>query len=292
MANPNKRALSEYQKPLPRGIVICGTLTLVGIISFLDAITDPYFSFSLLYLIPIYLAIWYGNKTIGIIVLAISIGSMLLHDGILARPIGHPLVPYWTVGLNLILFIAFLFIVEASKKAIALEKTYSRIDYLTGAANSRYLFDIGVVEISRARRYRRPLSLAFMDVDNFKAINDSFGHKDGDKLLVSLVKSIKQSVRSGDIVARIGGDEFVILLPETTYEASDLVIRRVRVSLLEIMKQKGWPATFSIGLVTCANSDYDLEKILTTADNLMYDVKNNGKNMIKHQMVGELVPPS
>jgi len=276
---------------LSRWLVLVIGVLLVLLIAITDFLIDPYFSFFEFYLIPIFLTVWFAGRLFGLVILAFSTTSTILHDAVLSRPVGHPLLPYWTIGVNFVLSLVFLIIANLLKRALEREKLYSRVDYLTGAANSRYFFEVAAIEISRARRYRRPFTLTYIDLDNFKIVNDNFGHKEGDRFLVEVVKTIKQFIRTGDLIARVGGDEFVILLPETGYDAAELVMGRIRKKFLTVMQHNKWPATFSAGMVTCISYEYGISEIMKVADNLMYEAKGTGKNMVNHQLMGGLPSP-
>ena len=96
----------------------------------------------------------------------------------------------------------------------------SRSDPLTGVANSRVFLELLKREIARARRYKRPLTLAYLDLDNFKSVNDILGHAMGDKVLQTVVSTVNANIRVTDVVGRLGGDEFVLLLPETDMQGA------------------------------------------------------------------------
>ncbi|HTC77354.1 MAG TPA: diguanylate cyclase, partial [Terriglobales bacterium] len=110
---------------------------------------------------------------------------------------------------------------EQLAAALAAEKELSRSDPLTGLPNRRAFYEVALAEADRARRYRHPLSLAYLDVDNFKQVNDDYGHDAGDELLVRVAEVLRRNLRNNDIVARLGGDEFAMLLPETPASATD-----------------------------------------------------------------------
>jgi diguanylate cyclase (GGDEF)-like protein len=129
------------------------------------------------------------------------------------------------------------------------------------------------------------MTLAYIDCDNFKAINDCFGHQTGDNLLCSVANTLQKSIRVTDIVARLGGDEFAILLPETGYEQAEVVIRKIQKILLDVMQKNRWPITFSFGVVTFHSPPNTVDEIIKRSDALMYSAKQSGKNMIKHEVV-------
>jgi diguanylate cyclase (GGDEF)-like protein len=160
----------------------------------------------------------------------------------------------------------------------------SLIFHLTKVYNSRAFYELAKQELNRSRRYRHPLTLAYFDLDNFKTVNDSFGHQIGDQLLAAVGEVIRQSIRASDIAARMGGDEFVLLLVESNSEAARQLIARIQTNLLATMRENGWPVTFSIGMVCWHRPLKQLEELIKAADHLMYEVKNAGKNEVRYQV--------
>jgi diguanylate cyclase (GGDEF)-like protein len=136
-----------------------------------------------------------------------------------------------------------------------------------------------------------PVTIAFMDIDNFKNINDAWGHSTGDVLLVSVAECLRSQVWGTDVVARLGGDEYALLLPRTDAVAAQRVLARLKDTLLHAMAEAHWPVTFSIGTVTCLDSPPGIEELLHQADQLMYLAKRRGKNRIEYGMYPEALNP-
>ena len=169
----------------------------------------------------------------------------------------------------------------ALKKALEKERRLARTDDLTGVANKRAFFERLAAEIQRPGRHKRLFTVAFLDVDDFKQINDQRGHGVGDSLLKAIAESIRASLRSADVVARLGGDEFAILLPETGRESAAVVLQIVQENLQAAVRGLGVPATLSIGAVACPNAKCTAEEIVGLADQQMYAVKSGRKGSIK-----------
>jgi diguanylate cyclase (GGDEF)-like protein len=164
------------------------------------------------------------------------------------------------------------------------EKSISRIDFLTGIPNRRTFFQKLNTEVKRARRYQRPLNVAYIDVDNFKQVNDGLGHAVGDELLKTIGKSLEETLRETETAAQLGGDEFAILLPETDGENASVVMNKVQEHLAETVQKREWPVTFSVGVVTFTKAMNSAEEMVKAADELMYKVKRKGKSAMVSQI--------
>ena len=166
------------------------------------------------------------------------------------------------------------------KMALEREKDDARIDFLTRIPNRRSFYEIASREANRARRYKRPLTVAYIDLDNFKEVNDSRGHDVGDDLLIEVAATLRTNIRGTDAVARLGGDEFALLLTETGEEPGAMVVQKLHERLLESMRQREWPVTFSIGLITFGYPPHSVDEMVRRADEAMYAAKLQGKNSV------------
>jgi diguanylate cyclase (GGDEF)-like protein len=162
----------------------------------------------------------------------------------------------------------------------------SRKDSLTGLVNKGGFYQIVDAEIELCRRYKRTLSIAYIDCDNFKQVNDRFGHHVGDNLLRVISRTMQRKLRGSDLAGRLGGDEFAVMLPETNAEACRMVIEMLQQRLLHEMNENGWPVTFSIGIATFTRMPPSIDDMVRQADKLMYAVKNSSKGAIKQEVFG------
>lgn len=154
-------------------------------------------------------------------------------------------------------------------------------DPLTGVYNRRSLLEIAGDELYRFRRYGRPFSILVMDLDGFKSVNDTYGHQQGDLVLIDFTKAIVYEKREVDSLGRMGGDEFCLVLPETSPEAAGKLANRIiqRCGGLEVVAEKGdVRVTTSIGISQALDTDTNLDALFARADAALYQAKNSGRN--------------
>lgn len=169
---------------------------------------------------------------------------------------------------------------ERLQESLRHEQTRARTDPLTGIHNLRAFQDALHRELARLDRGAAPLTLVYIDLDHFKPVNDNFGHAFGDELLVAIAQRLEDFVRDMDVVARVGGDEFAILMPEADGDSLQARVTRLRELLLEDMRQRQSGVTFSIGVLTCTAMPDSVETCMREADALMYRVKHSTRNAI------------
>jgi diguanylate cyclase (GGDEF)-like protein len=277
------KALFNYLDKIPKTAILVISVALVMILGVIDNLTGYEISFSIFYLLPVVLVSWFDKRSHAVIISILSAVMWLWADIYSGHIYSHPAIPVWNLIIILGFFLMAAFSLLEIKKLLENEQTFARTDFLTGVANSRAFYYSAQIEIDRSVRFSRPFTVAYIDIDNFKQVNDTLGHLQGDNLLQSVAKTIKDNIRSIDIVARLGGDEFAILFSETNEENAKTAINKVQRELLSIVKNNDWPVTFSIGAVTCYES-CDLDELIKEVDKLMYTVKESGKNGIEYKI--------
>lgn len=260
--------------------VTTGTLFVI-LLGIADYLTGNEFTFSIFYLVPIVLVTWFSGRKLGIAISLLSALSWYTAEYLAGSPYSQPWIRYWNVFARFTIFLIVTLLLPALK-TLEVEKEIARTDYLTGAANRRMFFESVQREMNRARRNGSPFTIAYIDLDHFKLANDRFGHDTGDDILCRVVDQTKQHLRKTDIFARIGGDEFVLFLPDTDQHAAQIIVPKVRLSLMEEMLKSDWPVTFSIGVLTCSEASSNADELIQRADALMYSVKEAGKNNIAY----------
>jgi len=180
-----------------------------------------------------------------------------------------------------IFVILIIFLIRNIIKKNRLEKdleNLATIDKLTSIFN-RYKIDMALNEqIEITKRYNRPMSIIFFDIDHFKKINDTYGHKVGDFILIELAKLINKNIRKSDIFGRWGGEEFLIVLPETSLDKAVQLAEKLR-KVVEEYDFGNISLTISLGVTECKNED-NLNSIISRVDKLLYESKKNGRNKV------------
>jgi len=276
------KRLFEKLYTLPeRTILIIGFL-MVALLGVIDYFSGYEMSFAIFYLLPVMFIGWFSERRYAIAVSILSGVVWYIADILSGHLYSHPILPVWNAIMRLGFFLLIVFSLSEIKRLLVSEQTSARIDFLTGISNSRNFIENAKKEIERSARFSHPFTLSYVDIDNFKKVNDSLGHAEGDELLQVVAQTIKDHIRSVDMVARLGGDEFAILLLETNEKDANSTMVKIQTKLLEVVKQHNWPVSFSMGAVT-SHEKCNLDDLIKEADNLMYIVKDRGKNSIAYK---------
>jgi len=259
-------------------------LSTLAAVGFADYLAGSTLSLSVFYLVPVLLLSWYVGFWAGLLAVILSALDWFIERQLLQG--GGGLIAAWNSVLELGLFLVVIYLATTLRRALDREKGYARTDHQTGALNARAFEELAGQEIRRCRRSEKAITAAYLDVDDFKAVNDRFGHEVGDDVLKAIVETMKRNIRASDVLARLGGDEFAVLLPECGEDAAPAVLKRLREGLREAMRTGGWPITLSIGAVTFEQPPADYKEILRRTDALMYESKREGKDQFKHEVVG------
>jgi diguanylate cyclase (GGDEF)-like protein len=236
----------------------------------------------LFYFIPIAWTAWLaGNIPAIIIAIFCSLSRIAVKVDEVSHTYESSPEVVWNISTELIFFLVFVGLLLKLQQQFELERSLARTDGLTKLYNAR-AFEVAVTgERERLRRYGRIMSLVYLDLDNFKAVNDRWGHAAGDDLLITIARTMSGNIRQVDVAARLGGDEFALLLPETGKEGAEIVVNRLREKMLAAVQARGWPVTCSIGCVTFEAAPESVEAMLKETDAAMYISKKTGKNKIE-----------
>jgi len=258
-------------------VILAMALVLAAAIGWIDFATGVYLSFALFYLVPIGLATAYAGRAYGLSMAVICATLGLAGD--VASDGGHSLYPVWNAATRLGVFVVVVVVLAQLRSAHQKERRLARTDPLTGVANFRWFEEEAQRAMYSSRRYGGPLSLVYLDLDDFKQVNDVRGHAAGDDVLRSVAAALSGSLRPTDLVARIGGDEFVVLLPHTDREGAQRAIERAREQLTET------EISFSVGIIQLDRAVGSIDDLVGKADELMYEAKR------AHRQATGVAPP-
>jgi diguanylate cyclase (GGDEF)-like protein len=256
-------------------------LGLIGAVGVADYVTPASVSLILLYLAPIGFVTWFAGVWSGMVlsvagaVIAGAVASWQEVEGIGAAVLG------WNGLMQLGASIAVVVVLNALRTRLEAEESLARTDTLTQIPNRRAFFEVAQHELERARRNHQPLTLVYLDIDDFKDVNDQLGHAEGDALLAVVARTLRTDTRAMDAVARLGGDEFGLLLPETDAAMADALLGRVRASLLDAMARHGWNVRFSTGAAVFHSAAASVDEMMARADELMYAAKRAEKGSVR-----------
>jgi diguanylate cyclase (GGDEF)-like protein len=255
----------------PKSMLVALGVLLLIVVAAGDYLTHTYsvLEFSPFYIVPVSFFSWFVGKRAGI---TLAVASVVLGFLIRLRTLPRPIAT-WDALVWLALYIGASLIVAELKKLYTHERHLSRIDPLTNIENRRALFEAAARARSLSDRHHAPLSIAYLDLDGFKSFNDRLGHRAGDKLLAIVAMRIKKALRPTDVVGRVGGDEFVLVLPKSDKAMAGRIVDRVRINLDQAMQKHRWPITFSIGLVCFAPPLGPVSEMIRAADKAMYAAK-------------------
>jgi diguanylate cyclase (GGDEF)-like protein len=270
----DKMILLLYTR-VPRKIIIIGGYILLILIGAMDYSTDYLTRMSELAIFPVCLTAAVSDMKTALFSAVFATFIKEIADLVVGVSLW---IGGWNSLMTLVTYVIVVTVLIRFREKMINERKFAITDTLTGLYNLAGLYEIVGVEIAQSKRYKRPLSVIYFDCDNFKSVNDNFGHSVGDKLLRMVANTLRSELRDADYTFRWGGDEFIVLLPNTDEEGARIVTEKTRKGLLNSMRENDWPVTFSFGVATFVNTPMSLDEILSRADKLMYSVKNAQKD--------------
>jgi diguanylate cyclase (GGDEF)-like protein len=260
----------------------------VAAIGWIDYVTGPDVGLSLLYLIPVAIAGWYGGRTV-----AIFIGAAAGTAGLLANIAWNGseaamAISMWNAFTRYVIYLSEGVLLamlhrdrEKLRRLVAHQSTLARTDSGTSLPNARAFLEVVAEELETARDTGDPVCVAYLDLDNFKCVNDTFGHAAGDEVLQRVAVALKRSIRGHDVAARLGGDEFAVLLRSIEPDAARKVGERIAACVREIaVHYAGVALGATLGVVHFRAVPDDADALLRAADGAMYAGKMSGKGCV------------
>ena len=261
--------------PMIRRLLI---LLITAVLGMIDLATGYEYSFSVFYLLPVSIAAWYDQFKITVLTIMLSGMTWLIADIHAGHHYSNTFIPFWNAFVRLGFFSIVAFLLIHVRKNWQEMKNLAMKDQLTSLDNSRAL-DIEY-RILRKLNFRKQslFAVGIIDLDGFKAVNDTHGHHRGDEVLLQFSQILKKSCRSSDIVARLGGDEFAIILLDIDETQAYLCDHHLRTLFAESGLNQKYGVDFSMGLAILSELPENLEDATKTADQLMYQSKSLGKS--------------
>lgn len=280
---------SEGRTPL---FMTAGAGVLILLVGIVDYATGFQTSFAPMYMLPVAVIAWFQGRTTGVIA-AFAAGVVQLSFDSAAAGSARFLGGIAWNTLSVVLLASFMAVTLALLHSVLdQESDLARTDATTEVSNVRGFGERLSAEMARSRRYGRPFSVAYIDLDDFKQVNDRLGHEAGDRLLWLAGAAIRGVLRESDSLGRLGGDEFAVLFPETGADAASLIGDKLLGALAGLSDSKDWGIGASIGIVTYTEPPDTSDDVLGRADNLMYEAKRAGKGRVMVATVSPKEPPT
>jgi len=272
------RRVLNLLDPLSKISVSLIASLVVILLGILDYVTGAEISLSFFYLIPIFLIVWKNGKRAGLYASLISTIVWYCSNWLAGDEYSSILIFYWNAAIRAGFFLTTSFLLAEIRVLLEQERNLSRTDSLTGVLNRRAFYEFAELQFASLKRTFHPFTVVHFDIDNFKQVNDKFGHQVGDQLLQGVGDTISAFIRVKDRLVRLGGDEFLLYLPETGESEARAIISRLLANLSSVMAKNQWAVSFSLGTMTFLKLPGSIDEMIRVADEMMYQAKQGGKN--------------
>jgi len=281
------QALNRRLQSFPPIAIFAVALLGVVAVGIPDHLVGFEISLSVFYLVPVGFSSWYGGKVTGTLIAIVSSLSAL-SEGLIRGFAGmRPGVLAWNGFLHFGFMIVVVLLLDRLRQRVEIEHKLARSDAVTGIFNRLAFFEQLQYLLDLAAREQNPIALAYIDLDDFKRVNDEHGHDEGDRILRQVAHTLRQSTRRTDVVARLGGDEFVVLMPGVDDSAAAGLVSKIHDTLSRALDGGVSKTTCSIGCVVFQQPPGGTDVALKSADTLMYKVKSEGKNAVAIAVLGD-----
>ena len=258
-------------------VAFCLLATIV--LGALDVYTGVEIHFLLLYLIPVFVASWFVSRKIGLYVAIIASIVWFGADSLSGRSYSSAWIAYWNLLMRSAVFVIFA-ITQAQLRARMIELAHlASRDFLTGLPNGHAFYDLVAKEMERAFGLQ-PMTLACIDVTGFKWVNHRFGYPAGDQMMCTIAHAIRQNVPRPDLVGRLGGTSFAVLLPNMASETAHEILQQLQGVLQEERRKYSHPLTFFISAVACNRAPKTVAQLIHEAEVQMTRIKGINKDSL------------
>jgi diguanylate cyclase (GGDEF)-like protein len=266
---------------LGRRLALAAAILIIPVIGWLDYVSGIDIRIYPLYFIPLAFGSWNRHTIISLMLSVYAAAVWFLSNYF--SGMHYVSIWIWVVNITsqLVTFVFVSLAVAYIGRRFEHESLLAHTDSLTGLLNSRAFYEKMSFELKRSQRYQRLIAVAYLDLDNFKEINDRLGHRAGDKILQRVARILRESLRFSDIIGRVGGDEFMLVLPEISRGSVEKTLERLRVKIkTAISVNHKLHLSISAGVIVCTPNKETVEKLISISDDLMYEVKRAGKDGI------------
>jgi diguanylate cyclase (GGDEF)-like protein len=263
---------------LPKAVVIGISVALVAAIGILDYSLPIKVSLLIFYLLPVAIATWFVGVRPGFLVAFLS--SVAAFCGQIAQLE----LSLWNAAVTGLVGGIAADLIHRVKVATEIERQLSRTDTSTGAINRRFYMELLEAEFNRAQRYRFPLTLVHIELENFEEINRRVGPSMGDELLYQFVEQLSEALRANDVVARLNINEFAIILPQTDESQAQQAFTRILPQLKDVLESGGIPLEYIFGVVTFLEMPEDYTLLNEDAANLVKQMKASGDSRLAYEV--------
>lgn len=244
--------------------------------------TDAEYTFASAAIVPVLAVAWVGGRNDGYFLSLLAAVVWISADIRSERQFSAAWIPFANGFTQLVTYSLVSYLIDHMKVLLVREKELSTHGDLTKLLNRRAFFELGDAEVNRSKRYDHSIAVAFLDLDDFKQLNDICGHEIGDCALRAVAIALQNTLRSTDNVTRLGGDEFSVLLPEVDFEAAKEAGYKIA-HAVNAAVEKFPPVSVSVGVSWFEVAEGSFASMLATADALMYEIKREGKHGIRIQ---------
>jgi len=276
--------LLTYLEIFQKGWLTTIAVGIVFILGVIDYVTGFELSFSFFYLIPVTMIAWTVSRNAGLTFSVLSASTWLISNILSGQSFSNGFIGVWNTMIRFGFYSVVTILISELRHALEEERLLANTDPLTGALNRRSFNEVAEKRMIISEVNRHPYTMVYIDLDNFKTVNDMLGHAVGDLVLKTVVDTLQKQIRNTDFLARLGGDEFAILLSDIDQKNAQSIVQRLQSALLGKMKINEWAITFSIGVLTVLSMPESVDKLVSMTDALMYDVKGRGKNAVQYSV--------
>jgi diguanylate cyclase (GGDEF)-like protein len=275
------RKLEFILRKFPPWLLVGASWLALALVAWADHLSGQDLQLEFFYLLPLAAVSWLCGRREGLVAAGLATVLWTLVD-VTGRPVrSQPGLIVWNAAVELLFFSGLALLVSFMARQADNLRSLAREDALTGVANRRAFFGALTNAVDLAGRRDGAWTITYVDLDDFKQINDRLGHNTGDEVLRAVAGTLRAATRRVDVVARLGGDEFGVLMPDTDQAQAETAVRKLQALLDTAMAEGGWPLTFSIGATTFLAPPASPDAALAVADARMYEVKHDRKAAVR-----------